>query len=211
MIDVVAEINAISRRVGSRTLEAGEARTVVVTRVYDAELEDLWDAVTSAERIPRWFLPVSGDLREGGRFALEGNASGTIERCAPPTSFAATWEFGGMTSWIEVVLAAEGAERTRLELTHIAQVDDAIAAQFGPGAVGVGWDLAVLGLALHLDSESAFDHEQAEAWASSDEGKAFATASSEGWRDANVAAGADAAEAEAAAAQTTAFYTGAAG
>ena len=44
----------------------------------------MWDAVTSAERIPRWFLPISGDLRLGGRYQLEGNAGGEVLECAPP-------------------------------------------------------------------------------------------------------------------------------
>ena len=67
MIDVVHQINAVQRRVGARTMEAGEARTVVVSQAYDAAIEDVWDACTSAERIPRWFLPVSGELKLGGR------------------------------------------------------------------------------------------------------------------------------------------------
>jgi uncharacterized protein YndB with AHSA1/START domain len=54
MIDVAHQINAVQRRVGARVLEAGEARTVVVSRIYDAEIEDVWDACTSPERIPRW-------------------------------------------------------------------------------------------------------------------------------------------------------------
>jgi hypothetical protein len=63
MIDVTEEINAIRRTVGTRTLEAGEARVITVSRSYATTLDDLWDACTNAERIPRWFLPVSGDLR----------------------------------------------------------------------------------------------------------------------------------------------------
>ena len=86
MIDVAHEISSVDRRVGSRTLEAGEARTLTVSRIYDTPPEDLWDACTDPERIARWFLPISGDLRPGGRYELEGNASGTIERCEPPTA-----------------------------------------------------------------------------------------------------------------------------
>src|SRR4051812_4308487 len=112
MIDVNEQINAVRRRVGARVMEAGEARTVTISQTYDAELEDVWDAITSPERISRWFLPVSGDLRLGGRYAIEGNASGTIERCDPPKSFFATWEFGGDTSWIEVSLTPAEDGRT---------------------------------------------------------------------------------------------------
>lgn len=209
MIDVVHEINATRRTVGGRVLEAGEARTVTITRVYDSPLDDLWDACTNAERIPRWFLPVSGELREGGQYQLQGNAGGTIQRCDPPHGFDATWEFGGEVSWIELRLAPEGDGRTRFELVHIAHVSDERWAQFGPGAVGVGWDLGLLGLALHLRSGEQVDPEAFMGWSASDEGKAFITHSSEVWRDASAAAGTDADAARAAAARTTAFYTGA--
>ena len=120
--------------------------------MYDTPPEDLWDACTNPERIARWFLPVSGDLRPGGRYEFEGNASGTIERCEPPHSLAATWEYGGQTSWVELRLMPEAEGRTRFALEHIAHVDDEIWAQFGPGAVGIGWDLALIGLTLHLAS-----------------------------------------------------------
>jgi uncharacterized protein YndB with AHSA1/START domain len=208
MIDVIHEINAIRRQVGTRVLEAGEARTVTVARTYDAAVEDVWDACTNRERIPRWFLPISGDLREGGRFQLQGNASGTIERCNAPHSFSATWEFGGEVTWIELRLTSEATGRTRLELEHTAHVDDSRWTQFGPGAVGVGWDLTLLGLAGHLGSAARIDPSEAEAWSASPEGVQCMTLSSEAWRDADIAAGRDPDMARAAALRTTAFYTG---
>ena len=209
MIDVVHEINSVQRQVGSRTLDAGEARSVTVARVYDTTPEDLWDACTNPERIPRWFMPVTGDLQPGGRFQIEGNASGTIERCDPPRSFAATWEYGGETSWIELRLTPEPGGRTRFELEHLAHVDDERWGQFGPGAVGVGWDLAVVGLSLHLATGEPVDPGAVETWSTSDEGRRFMTRSSELWAEASIAAGTPAADAEAAAARTTGFYTGA--
>jgi uncharacterized protein YndB with AHSA1/START domain len=209
VIDVTEQVNAMRREVGSRTLDAGEATVVTVSRAYETTVEDLWDACTSPERIPRWFLPVSGDLRLGGQYALEGNASGTIEACDPPNSFRATWEYGGELSWIELHLTAESAERTRFTLEHIAHVDDERWAQFGPGAVGVGWDLAVLGLGLHLTAPTVRLPEADPAWQGSPEAKSFMTLSSERWRDASVAAGTPEAAARTAAERTTAFYTGA--
>jgi uncharacterized protein YndB with AHSA1/START domain len=208
VIDVIHEINAVQRQVGTRVLEAGEARTVIVARTYDADLEDLWDACTNPERIPRWFLPVSGELRQGGRYQLEGNAGGTIERCDAPHGFSATWEYGGEVSWIELRLTAESVGRTRFELQHIAHVDDERWAQFGPGAVGVGWDLGMLGLSRHLRSGVSVDPREFMAWSASAEGKQFVALSSAGWRDASIAAGTDVEMARAAAARTTAFYTG---
>jgi uncharacterized protein YndB with AHSA1/START domain len=209
MIDVVHQISSVDRRVGDRTLEAGEARTVVVSRVYDTSPEDLWDACTNPERIPRWFLPVSGELRQGGRYAFEGNASGTIERCEPPHSVDATWEYGGQMSWVELRLVPEAEGRTRFVLEHIAHVEDEIWAQFGPGAVGIGWDLALMGLGLHLASGGEpVDREAVEAWQASDEGRRFVELASERWAEASSAAGTDEAEAQAAAARVTDFYTG---
>jgi uncharacterized protein YndB with AHSA1/START domain len=208
VIDVTQHISTVDRQVGRRTVPAGEARTVTISRVYDTTLEDLWDACTTAERISRWFLPVSGDLRPGGRFTFEGNASGTIERCEPPHSVDATWEYGGQTSWVELRLTAEAEGRTRFALVHISHVDDEIWAQFGPGAVGVGWDGAVLGLTLHLaGGADEPDRDAVAAWQASDDGRLFLTLAGERWGEADIAAGADPDEARAAAARTTAAYT----
>ena len=209
MIDVVQEINAVQRHVGTRVLDAGTARTTTISRSYDAAVEDVWDACTNPERIPRWFLPVSGELRLHGRYQLEGNAGGTIQRCDPPNGFAATWEYGGDVSWIELRLLPESGGRTRFELEHVAHVDDERWAEFGPGATGVGWDLALLGLGAHLSSGASVDPEEMAAWSASADGAQFITMSSQRWCDASVDAGTDETEARAAAARTTAFYTGA--
>jgi len=208
MIDVVHEINALQRRVGNRVLAAGEARTVTIVRTFDAAVEDVWDACTNRSRISRWFVPISGDLRVGGRFQLQGNAAGVIERCDPPNSLAATWEFGGDVTWIELRLTSESDRRTRFELEHIAHVDAERWAQFGPGAVGVGWDLTLMGLAKHLESGDSLDLQEAAAWSASAEGKQFLSLSSQEWCDASVAAGNNRVQAQAAADRTTAFYTG---
>jgi uncharacterized protein YndB with AHSA1/START domain len=208
MIDVTGEISAVSRTVSGRVLPAGTARVVTISRSYPAGLADVWDACTSPERIARWFLPVHGELTAGGRYQLDGNAGGTITRCDPPHGFDATWELGGDVSWIELRLAAEGDHRTRFRLEHIAHVDDDRWAQYGPGAVGVGWDSGLVGLYLHLTTGQPVDRAAAAAWQASGDGRRFLTASSEAWYEASVAAGTDPAAARAAADRTTAFYTG---
>ncbi|WP_234376875.1 SRPBCC family protein [Streptomyces sp. TP-A0356] len=207
-MDVTHEINSVRRQVGRRVFRAGEVRVVTVSRTYDSPLDDLWDACTNPERIPRWFLPVTGELREGGRFQLQGNASGTIERCDPPKGFFATWEYGGEVSWIQLRLTPVADDRTRFELEHIAHVDDERWAEFGPGAVGVGWDLGVLGLSRHLASGESVDRAESMAWLTSEEGRRFVTSSSEAWGAANVAAGEPEEAARAAAERTTTAYTG---
>ncbi|GAA1771960.1 SRPBCC family protein [Streptomonospora arabica] len=205
MIDVDHQISAVRRRLGTRMLDAGEARVLTIGQTYEVRVEDVWDALTNPERIPRWFLPVSGDLREGGHYRLEGNAGGTITACDPPTSFTATWESGGQVSWIEVGLAAEPAG-TRLELVHIAHVDDEAWESFGPGAAGVGWDMALMGLGEHLAGGESADAAEIESWMASDEGRRFVELSSDRWRRANVEFGTGEEAARAAADRTTAAY-----
>jgi len=208
MIDVTEQINAVRREVGGRVLEAGQARVVSVSRSYAAELADVWDACTNPERIPRWFLPVSGDLKVGGRYQLQGNAGGTVTRCDPPHGFDVTWEMGGDMSWIELRLTAEDSGRTLFRLDHIAHVDDQRWAQYGPGAVGVGWDGGLIGLYLHLTTRQTVNPATMAVWSESEEGHRFLTASSDAWYKASVAFGTDPAAARAAADRTTAFYTG---
>jgi uncharacterized protein YndB with AHSA1/START domain len=208
--DIAAQIGAVTRAVESRLREGRPSRVVVASRTYPTTVEDLWDAITSVERIPRWFLPIHGDLRLGGRYQLEGNAGGVIIRCEPPRHLAVTWEYGGEVSWVEVRLE-ELEERagggTRLELRHEAHVDDHWE-QFGPGAAGVGWELGLFGLGQYLSGDASVDRAEAEAWMVSEEGKSFMRRSSDAWGEASIASGTVEAEARAAAGRTTAFYTG---
>jgi uncharacterized protein YndB with AHSA1/START domain len=68
---------------------------LLIRRTYDATPEDVCDALTDPERLVRWFLPITGDLRVGGRYSLEGNAGGQIMHCDKPREIRVTWEFGG--------------------------------------------------------------------------------------------------------------------
>jgi Activator of Hsp90 ATPase homolog 1-like protein len=60
------------------TIPAGEARVAVFTRSYPTTVEDLWDACTNPQRLRRWYVPVTGDLRLGGTFQQMNMGSGTI-------------------------------------------------------------------------------------------------------------------------------------
>ncbi|HEY5978728.1 MAG TPA: SRPBCC family protein [Microlunatus sp.] len=205
--DPAALVRATDRRVVPTEVNGIPARVVTASRTYAADLADVWDALTSAERLPRWFAPVSGDLELGGRYQVEGNAGGEIQTCEPPNRFALTWEFMGATSWLAVELS-EAPEGTRLELRHTQHTDNDFWTQFGPGATGVGWDLGLLGLGHHLAGAPDVDPTQAEAWSLSEEGRAFSTGCAEGWAQADIDAGADPETARAAGAATGAFYRG---
>ena len=187
------------------------ARAVQGSRFYATPSADLWDALTNPERIPRWFLPIRGDLKVGGRYQFEGNAGGTISRCDPPEALDVTWEFAGNLSWVSLRLAAE-KDGSRLTLVHTMLQDEASEehwAKYGPGATGVGWDLSFFGLGLHLESGGeAIDPQANEAWLTSEPGRTFIRASARSWGHAHVVSGVEASEAEAMAARTASFYCG---
>ena len=124
-------------------------RVVIATRTYETSIEDLWDALTNVERISEWLLPVTGRLQIGGRYRFKGSAGGHILRYEPPRVLAVTWKLAGSVSWVTVTLAAESKGGTTLELEHVTPASDHWK-QFGAGAVGVGWDCAMMSLARHI-------------------------------------------------------------
>jgi uncharacterized protein YndB with AHSA1/START domain len=144
------------REVGHRRIGAGEARSALIRRRYDAPVEDVWDACTNPKRIDRWLLPVSGDLRVGGSFSLQGNASGEILRCEPPRLLTLTWVYGDRPAdEVELRLSSGDGGDTVLELEHASVcetapdgVSDAIL------GVGVGWELPLTwSLPMYLRGE----------------------------------------------------------
>jgi uncharacterized protein YndB with AHSA1/START domain len=205
-IDAANVLGLVTRSVRNFDKDGRPATAVTLSRLFDTDVDDLWDALTNKERIPRWFLPVEGELALGGKYQLEGNAGGTITACTPPRHFAATWEFGGAISWIDVRLAPESG-KARMTLEHTAVIEDHWN-KFGPGAVGIGWDLALSGLARHLSSGAAVDRAAAMAWMGSPDGKGFVSESGELWRAAHVASGVDPASAKERSDRTIAFFRG---
>lgn len=204
MIDIVSQINDTHREVGSRRIPAGEGRTVLLRRRYGPPIEEVWNACTDPDRINRWFLPVTGDLHLGGTYQLKGNAGGEILRCQPPHLLKVTWVFGDTpASEVEVRLFPTEGGETLFELEHAAVVDPTLWGEYGPGAVGVGWDLTLLGLSMYLDGESP---EDLAAWQETTEATEWIVQSSQAWGAAHEEAGATASQAAAARESTTNFY-----
>ncbi|MDI3287014.1 SRPBCC family protein [Polyangium sp. 15x6] len=206
MMDIMKELIAVHRETGPRTMPGGEGRTVKLRRSYDAEIEDVWDAITNPDRIRRWFLPVEGDLRLGGRYKLKGNAGGKILRCEPPRLLEVTWSMDPKdeeNSKVEVRLSVGEDAQTILDLEHAAIVPPGMWSEYGPGAVGVGWDLTLLGLAMELRSIFLEDKD---AWSLTPEARQFIIGSSVDWGAANQAAGASAEDAKKCVENTTKFY-----
>lgn len=209
MKDVLDELAAVRRVMGKGSVPAGEAYTVELRRRYDAESADVWDAITSPERLSRWLKPVTGDLRVGGTFQLESGEHGEILRCEPPRLLKVSWLFGPEadawpgTSEVEVRLAPHPTGDTELELIHAAVVDPHYFPTYGPGAGGVGWDLALLALARLLTGGEIADDGEFE---KSPEGREFSRRSAAAWGQAHLAAGGEPEHVAAAVEATTKFY-----
>jgi uncharacterized protein YndB with AHSA1/START domain len=203
--DPIATAGLVARELRGGSRDGRPTKIAIARRTYRTDQADLWNALTDAERIPRWFLPVTGELKVGGRYQLEGNAGGVVERCEEPDSFAVTWEYGPGVSWLAVTLTPAG-DGTVLELAHEAHVEAAMWDQFGPGAVGIGWDLGLMGLGMHVDSGEPVDPSTAVTFPASPEGAAFIRSAAEGWVEAAIADGDDADKARAAGERAAAFY-----
>jgi uncharacterized protein YndB with AHSA1/START domain len=135
----------VDREIGSKQIAAGQARTALVRASYPAAIDDVWAAWTTPNRLDRWFLPVSGDLRVGGTFQLEGNAGGEIKRCEPPRLLAVTWVYGDRpVDEVELRLSEGEDGTTTLELEHATistQVEwEGQMVNVIPG-VGSGWEV----------------------------------------------------------------------
>src|SRR4051794_18837232 len=117
IVDPLTTAGLVTREIRSGSRDGAPTKIAVARRTYGTDQADLWDALTNAERIPRWFLPVTGELEVGGRYQTEGNAGGVVQECDAPERFAITWEMGPQVSWVAITLTADD-EGTQLELVH---------------------------------------------------------------------------------------------
>lgn len=209
-MDIAAEVNAVRRSIEAATRNGKPAKTLLLERELPVMADRAWSAITDPELVPLWFLPVRGDehrdyaLYEGGRYEIAGNASGVILTCDAPSRLLLSWEFGGDTSWVEVHVSddAENPAGCILTLAQTASIDEQTWTQFGPGMVGVGWDLALLALARYLRGRQLAD-----TWSSSEIGHSFVGAASLAWGKASVIAGTPVDDAALAVQNTNAAYT----
>jgi uncharacterized protein YndB with AHSA1/START domain len=146
-----------------RTIPAGEARVAVFTRTYETTVEDLWDACTDPDRLRRWYVPVTGDLRVGGTFQQVNMGSGEILVCDAPHLLKLS--LGGGADEIELRLSP-GAEdgTTSLELQHATTLDSHdIGGQMYDAifCMGGGYYPRLLALDLHLRGTLPDDYDSA--------------------------------------------------
>jgi uncharacterized protein YndB with AHSA1/START domain len=138
-----ASLNAVQRSVTNRQIAEGAAHAVVLRRRFDAPIQDVWAAITTSDRIDRYFLPVSGDFREGGSYAFQGQASGKILVCDAPNRLQLQWipPDRKEADQVELRLTADGDDATWLELEHASIADvfhtDLTGDKFSPA---IGWE-----------------------------------------------------------------------
>jgi uncharacterized protein YndB with AHSA1/START domain len=124
----------------ARVLQTEHGRDLVLTRRFNAPIDDVWASITESERTARWFVSWSGDARPGATITCrmvmeEGQPESqmTIDACEPPHHLAVTStdEYG--TWHLEARLHAAGGVTTLELVQHVG--DD-----INLGEVGPGWE-----------------------------------------------------------------------
>jgi uncharacterized protein YndB with AHSA1/START domain len=100
------------------SLRSAEGKGVVrMEDRFDADVDDVWSALTDPRRLVRWLGEVDGDLRLGGEFSAHFFASGwegtgRIEACEPPQQLLVVTKQADQPEEqvIEITLTADGDE-----------------------------------------------------------------------------------------------------
>lgn len=116
---------------------AGERRAVRFTRRYPVPAAELWTALTSPERLARWFAQVDGDLSVGGEVTVTFDGGTVtpmvIRRCDAPRELEVAWTFPAEPDSVLLVQVADADGGSELVLDHrLLPHDQAI-------GYGAGW------------------------------------------------------------------------
>ena len=137
------------RREVVATMRADQGTGVVRTESrFDTSAEDLWEALTTPERLARWIGDVAGDLRPGGSFTAtftsHWEGTGVVEVCEPHRRLRTRMDGEEGQTVMEATLEEQGdgvllmIEERGLPLTNLS-------------AYGAGWQVHVEDLGHHLD------------------------------------------------------------
>jgi len=91
----------------------GATGSVRFERRFSTGAPDLWAAVTRADRLARWFCPVTGELGQAGEYRADlgrdGVVHGRVLACEPGHGYTVSWEDGGnQESEIDVTVRPDG-------------------------------------------------------------------------------------------------------
>jgi uncharacterized protein YndB with AHSA1/START domain len=168
VVDLAAWLKSVHREVRN-----GETASIVLRRRYPTTLPDLWDAITTPERVNRWFARIEGTPAQGETVQVLDNGvpiSWTVEirTCEAPHRLVLGWRFNGKNEMfehddsrdeVEVRLTPDG-DGTVLQLEHRSP-------EQGPWQrmSGTGWEAHIMGLAGYLEDFDIMPiFETGEAW-----------------------------------------------
>jgi uncharacterized protein YndB with AHSA1/START domain len=128
---------------------------------FDADVDDLWSALTDPGRLARWIGEIEGDLRLGGEFRAHFFASGwegtgRVEACEPPHRLLLLTKDPEQPYdlVIEATLTADG-DQTVLVIEERGMPLDLLA------AYGAGIQVHVEDLAVHIAGHERSDDAEA--------------------------------------------------
>jgi uncharacterized protein YndB with AHSA1/START domain len=148
-----------------RLWEADGSGVVHIEDRYDTGIDDLWSAITTPERLARWYGAVDGDLRPGGTFRVriepaDLDGTGRVEECDPPRRLvvssreteASARKGGGepFDQTIEATLTADG-DQTLLTIEVRGLPLQKLA------GYGAGWQMHAEALACYLAGRAPGD------------------------------------------------------
>jgi uncharacterized protein YndB with AHSA1/START domain len=138
------------------TMRSADGKGVVrMEGRYDTDIDDLWSALTEAQRLARWIAEVEGELRLGGTFRATFTSSwegpARVDVCEPPRRLLVTMNPGlEDETVIEAELTPDG-DQTRLVIEERGLLVEALPAH------GAGWHAHVEDLAAHLAGRQRTD------------------------------------------------------
>jgi uncharacterized protein YndB with AHSA1/START domain len=116
-----------------------EGNDLVLTRSFDAPIEDVWTSITKSESTARWFGSWTGTPGVGNTiqikmlFEKDGPESEAhIDACEPPKRLALTTK-GEWGVEIEITLAQTGSVTELRFVHHLNDSNRKFARDFGPG------------------------------------------------------------------------------
>jgi uncharacterized protein YndB with AHSA1/START domain len=119
----------------------GPYRRVEVKRVVNASIDDVWDAITDADKVSQWWDPGEIDRREGGRVRLGTNTDecgglpldGVIKVFQPPHVLEFTWheQYDPAMGLVRFDLVELGPGKTEVTLVNFVPEGDVIFAAAG--------------------------------------------------------------------------------
>lgn len=105
-----------------------DKKIVVVECIYEATIEEVWEALTNKDQLKHWYFEVTDFKAEVGfefQFSTKSDGKTYLHKCKvveanPITKIAYTWSYEGYVgqSLVTFELFSEEKDQTRLKLTH---------------------------------------------------------------------------------------------